>query len=126
MLLGQQAQALIPDLNPEPVRTSLHHDGFTADSVPIVELDAAGDCTVVAGLSGNGFKFAPVHGRMLAELVLDGCRSKQPGRIMGRSTTSTPMHLDDEGPDMAIHAFPSSRDIRSTPTVRGAQPGPGG
>ncbi|MEX5261270.1 N-methyl-L-tryptophan oxidase [Kocuria sp. CPCC 205263] len=72
VLLGQQAQALIPDLNPEPVRTSLHHDGFTADSVPIVELDAAGDCTVVAGLSGNGFKFAPVHGRMLAELVLDG------------------------------------------------------
>ena len=72
VLLGQQAQALIPDLNPEPVRTSLHHDGFTADSVPIVELDASGDCTVVAGLSGNGFKFAPVHGRMLAELVLDG------------------------------------------------------
>ncbi len=54
------------------MRTSLHHDGFTADSVPVVELDPSGNCAVVAGLSSNGVKFAPVHGRMLTELVLDG------------------------------------------------------
>lgn len=101
VLLGQQAQALIPELNPEPVRTSLHHDGFTADSVPVVELDPSGNCAVVAGLSGNGFKFAPVHGRMLAELVLDGTSplhreaftvaAHRARRLAGSSVTITPL-----------------------------------
>lgn len=70
--LGVQAQAFFPGLNPEPVRHSVHHDGFASDKVPIVDLDASGRVVTMAGFSGHGFKMAPALGEIAVELALDG------------------------------------------------------
>lgn len=71
-VIGHWAQTVFPDLNPEPVRSSVHHDAFTHDRVPIIDLDAGGRLVTVAGLSGHGFKMAPALGRMAAELAVSG------------------------------------------------------
>ncbi len=72
ILLGQQAVESFPALTPEPVRWSMHHDAFTPDRVPIIDRDPSGRIVTVAGLSGHGFKFAPVFGRTAAELAVHG------------------------------------------------------
>ncbi|MGW0038439.1 N-methyl-L-tryptophan oxidase [Gordonia sp. NPDC003376] len=70
--MGEQAQRIIPDLIPEVVRWSLHSDSWTDNRMPIVDM-VHGDAVVVAtALSGNGFKFAPVWGEVLADLATDG------------------------------------------------------
>lgn len=74
-LLGAQVREFFPDMNPEPVRMSDHHDTFTADRVPVVDLDASGRVVVITGLSGHGFKLAPAFGRMARDLVVDGSSS---------------------------------------------------
>lgn len=66
--IGAMAHRFFPDLNPEPVRASLHHDAFTPDSAPLVGTDATGRISYVAGLSGNGFKFAPLFAAWVSEL----------------------------------------------------------
>lgn len=70
--LGERAVRVIPDLLPEPVHHSLHHDGKTPDSIPVIDLGADGDVVTLAGFSGNGFKFAPVWGDVAADLALEG------------------------------------------------------
>lgn len=70
--LGEQARAILPDLEPEPVRWSIHPDSVTRDHRPIIDTLHDGLVTVAAGMSGNGFKFSPIYGEMLAELALDG------------------------------------------------------
>lgn len=69
---GEQARRMIPDLMPEPVRWSVHPEGRTADKMPVIDTLAEGRVVVAGGMSGNGFKFAPVYGQALAELALDG------------------------------------------------------
>ncbi len=59
-----------PTMISEPVRSSVHHESFTADKTPLVERDASGTIVTVAGLSGHGFKLAPVLGRLARDLVL--------------------------------------------------------
>ncbi|WP_459610626.1 N-methyl-L-tryptophan oxidase [Corynebacterium urogenitale] len=54
-----------------PVRTSLHHDGFTADGTPVIDVDSNG-IVVAAGMSGRGMKFAPIYGKLIAELAVQG------------------------------------------------------
>jgi sarcosine oxidase len=70
--LGERAVRVFPDLLPEPVHHSLHHDGVTPDSIPVLDRSADGRVITLAGFSGNGFKFAPLWGRVAAELALDG------------------------------------------------------
>ena len=77
MRLGQEAQALIPQLNPEPVRWSTHPESITSDHVPVLDTLASGRITVGSGFSGNGFKFAPVYGQLLAELATSGASELQ-------------------------------------------------
>lgn len=69
---GEQVQRMIPDVVPEPVHWSVHHDSWTEDSVPVIDRVGGGRVVVVAGLSGNGFKLAPVYGRLAADLALEG------------------------------------------------------
>ena len=68
---GEQAQRMMPDLVPDPVRWSIHHDSVTADHMPIIDTVGAGRIVVATGMSGNGFKFAPAYGQVLAELATD-------------------------------------------------------
>lgn len=70
--IGQQAREFFPALNPEPVRSSVHHCAYTPDRTPVVDVDPTGRVTIVTGLSGHGFKFAPVLGRWAAALAVDG------------------------------------------------------
>ena len=70
--IGQQAAEFFPDLNPEPVRSSVHHCAYTPDRTPVVDLSDSGRVVTVTGLSGHGFKFAPVLGRWAAQLAAYG------------------------------------------------------
>ncbi|PPF45459.1 N-methyl-L-tryptophan oxidase [Pseudoclavibacter sp. AY1F1] len=72
--IGQQAKEFFPALNPEPVRSSVHHCAYTPDRLPVVDLSDSGRLAVLAGLSGHGFKFAPVLGKWAAQLAVDGTR----------------------------------------------------
>lgn len=70
--IGEQAQRMIPDLVPDPVRWSVHPDSATAARVPIIDTMAGGAIAIATGMSGNGFKFAPVWGQALADLATTG------------------------------------------------------
>lgn len=72
VLLGQRAAELMPGLNPEPVRESVHHCAYTPDRTPVVDLSPSGRAVTITGLSGHGFKFTPVLGRWAAQLAVDG------------------------------------------------------
>lgn len=66
--IGEIAHRFFPDLNPEPVRASMHHDAFTPDDAPIVGVDDSGTIAFAAGMNGNGFKFAPLFGAWVSQL----------------------------------------------------------
>lgn len=70
--MGAQAQRLFPSLDPEPVRWSVHPDSHSADRRPLIDAVDDGRIVVAAGMSGNGFKFAPVWGEAVADLALTG------------------------------------------------------
>lgn len=69
-----RASAFFNDMLDAPVRISLHHDGFTTDHAPVLghAPGTDGAVTVATGMSGNGMKFAPVYGRIAAELAVTG------------------------------------------------------
>jgi len=69
---GEQIALMLPDLIPEPSRWSVHGESFTPSKMPIIDTVADGSVVVATALSGNGFKFAPVWGEMLAELATTG------------------------------------------------------
>lgn len=79
-----------------PVRISLHHDGFTVDHAPVLGLVPGfdGTLTVATGMSGNGMKFAPVYGRIAAELAVTGESAVRPSAFDYPTT--------DRGPSPAI------------------------
>ncbi len=69
---GEWAQRMMPDLVPDPVRWSIHHDSVTSDHVPVIDRVGTGRVVVAAGMSGNGFKFAPAYGSIVADLATEG------------------------------------------------------
>lgn len=69
---GRQMQRMLPDLIPDASRWSLHAESFTPTKMPIIDTVADGAIVVATALSGNGFKFAPVWGEMLADLATTG------------------------------------------------------
>lgn len=73
-VFSERTSAFFDDMLDAPVRITLHHDGFTTDHAPVLGLapGAGGAVTVATGMSGNGMKFAPVYGRIAAELAVSG------------------------------------------------------
>ncbi|MDJ1370213.1 N-methyl-L-tryptophan oxidase [Gulosibacter molinativorax] len=69
---SQLATSYFPGLHPEPVRHSIHPDSYTADLTPIIDFSADGSRVIISGLSGRGFKFAPVLGSIAADLIHTG------------------------------------------------------
>ncbi|BBZ27948.1 N-methyltryptophan oxidase [Mycolicibacterium madagascariense] len=69
---GVQMQKMIPDLMPDASRWSVHGESLAANKMPIIDTVADGAIVVATALSGNGFKFSPVWGEMLADLVTTG------------------------------------------------------
>lgn len=68
--ISRSATQFFPDLHPEPVRHSIHHEAWTPSRTPIVDLDPSGRIITIAGLSGHGFKFSPSLGQLACSLVL--------------------------------------------------------
>jgi sarcosine oxidase len=63
----------LPGLHPDPVATTVNLEGYTTDGQPLVGPAPGADRIVVAcGFSGAGFKFAPVVGAAVADLVTHG------------------------------------------------------
>lgn len=67
--LGHDAAEFFPSLHPEPVHYSVHPEGFTRTKVPVIDRSDSGRVVTFAGLSGHGFKFAPVFGELAAQLL---------------------------------------------------------
>lgn len=64
---------LMPHLDPTAIRVSTWTEGFTSDGAPIVGLSPVDDRIVLAvGMSGQGFKFSPMVGSVVADLVSTG------------------------------------------------------
>lgn len=70
--LGQRVSELLNGINPEPVRSSIHHCAYTPNRLPVLDLSANERIIVAAGLSGHGFKFATAFGAAATELALEG------------------------------------------------------
>lgn len=67
--IGQRGAELFADVNPEPVRQSVHHCAYTPDRLPVVDRSATGRVVTITGLSGHGFKFVPKLGEWAAQLA---------------------------------------------------------
>jgi len=64
---------LMPHLDPTAVRVSTWTEGFTPDGAPVVGASPEDDRIVLAvGMSGQGFKFSPMVGSVVADLVTTG------------------------------------------------------
>lgn len=79
-VFSERTAAFFDDMLDAPVRISLHHDGFTVDHAPVLDHapGSGGAVTVATGMSGNGMKFAPVYGRIAAELAVTGSSAMRP------------------------------------------------
>lgn len=77
--IGQRAAELFADVNPEPVRQSVHHCAYTPDRLPVVDRSDSGRIVTIAGLSGHGFKFAPRLGEWAARLAGDDASPDEAG-----------------------------------------------
>lgn len=61
---------LMPGLDPTAIRVSTWTEGFTPDGVPLVGPSPANNNVILAvGMSGQGFKFAPMIGSIVADYV---------------------------------------------------------
>lgn len=64
---------LMPGLDPTAIRVSTWTEGFTVDGAPLIGPAAEDDRIVLAtGMSGQGFKFAPMVGSIVADIVSSG------------------------------------------------------
>lgn len=61
------------ELRSDPVRISIHMDGYTTDEHPVVGvIPQLKRSYIMGGYSGHGFKLAPVMGKIASDLVVDG------------------------------------------------------
>lgn len=64
---------LMPGLDPTAVRVSTWTEGFTPDGAPIVGPSPLDERIVLAvGMSGQGFKFSPMVGSVVADIITSG------------------------------------------------------
>jgi sarcosine oxidase len=89
--LGPKVHELLPGLSPEPVRHSVHMDAYAPDRRALLgALPGSTRITVVAGLSGHGFKLAPIFGELAVALALDGGTEADLSRFSPARTELTP------------------------------------
>lgn len=67
------ATALLPGIEPHPVRITPYAEGYTPDGHGVVgPLPGQDNATVLTRFSGHGFKLGPVFDDIAADLVLTG------------------------------------------------------
>lgn len=70
--LKEMIQEYLPDLFSDPSRINIYMDGFTSDNYPIVgKVPSHENIALLTGFSGQGFKMAPVMGKLAAEILLE-------------------------------------------------------
>ncbi|MBH0118330.1 N-methyl-L-tryptophan oxidase [Rhodococcus sp. HM1] len=84
--LVDYATAWLPGVDPSSVVADTCLYTTTPDSNFVV--DRVGDVTVAAGFSGHGFKFAPVIGELVADLVDGRSRALEPLRFGARQAVA--------------------------------------
>ncbi|TIC79486.1 N-methyl-L-tryptophan oxidase [Nocardioides sp. GY 10127] len=75
---SEQLPHFFSGMHPFPARATSHHDTWTPDRVPVVDLDPEERVVTIAGLSGHGFKLAPAFGLLARDLVVDGGSALRP------------------------------------------------
>jgi len=81
--LREIVREYLPGLVPDPVRVSMFADGFTPDGDGLVGLHPDHpSLVIVAGLSGHGFKLAPLFGKVAADLAVTG-ETPEPVAFLG-------------------------------------------
>jgi sarcosine oxidase len=96
--------AFLPGLVPEPVKTVVCADGYTADETGLLGHIRGMDGVVVAvGFSGHGFKMAASLGAVAADLIADGTTTTDvsfmdPMRFCGPRHTVAALPLAGTGP----------------------------
>ncbi|MGO1949390.1 MAG: FAD-dependent oxidoreductase [Mycobacteriaceae bacterium] len=91
-VFSERSSAFFDGMLDDPVRLTLHHDGFTADHAPVLGTvpGSGGAVTIATGMSGNGMKFAPVYGRIAADLAVNGTSPLRPGGFDYPTTAREP------------------------------------
>ncbi|GGP09342.1 N-methyl-L-tryptophan oxidase [Oceanobacillus neutriphilus] len=71
--INKAVQNFFPELRSDPMRISVHMDGYTTDEHAVVGAVPKHNKTfIMGGYSGHGFKLAPVMGEIGADLIEDG------------------------------------------------------
>lgn len=71
--IKEAVSTYLPELRPDPVRISVHMDGYTTDGHAVVGLvPGLKNTFIMGGYSGHGFKLAPVMGKIGLDLVEKG------------------------------------------------------
>ncbi|KGR89909.1 sarcosine oxidase [Ureibacillus massiliensis 4400831 = CIP 108448 = CCUG 49529] len=71
--IKEAVSTYLPELRPDPVRISVHMDGYTTDGHAVVGLvPGLKNTFIMGGYSGHGFKLAPVMGKIGLDLVEQG------------------------------------------------------
>lgn len=69
-IMRRVSRTLLHGMDPEPVRSGVFLDGFTADARPLIDYHPETERIVIAaGFSGHGFKMCPAVGSAVADLI---------------------------------------------------------
>lgn len=82
--------AHLPGVDPQPRRHSVCMYTMTPDEHFIIDrLPGTANAYLAAGFSGHGFKFAPIVGKVLADLIIDGKTNEPVGFLSASRATLT-------------------------------------
>jgi sarcosine oxidase len=99
--LREIVREYLPGLVPDPVRLSMFADGFTPDGDGLVGLHPGHpSLVIVAGLSGHGFKLAPLFGKVAADLAVSG-ETPEPVGFLGPARFLAPSNKARTAPGPA-------------------------
>ncbi len=122
--LREIVREYLPGLVPDPVRVSMFADGFTPDGNGLVGLHPGHrSLVIVAGLSGHGFKLAPLFGKVAADLAVSGETPEPvgflgPARFLAPSNKSRATPGPVTSPPHSSERRVQSAELLSTPQRR--------
>ncbi len=99
----------LPGLDPATAEAISCTYTTTPDSVFV--LDRQGPVVVAAGFSGQGFKFVPAIGRVLADLAIDGRVRTRSSGSRGPRTRLSPLRKSPES-ERYCHGIGTELEIR--------------
>ncbi|MCU9602699.1 N-methyl-L-tryptophan oxidase [Pallidibacillus thermolactis] len=75
--LRDSVETLLPAVYPDPVRSNAYMDAYTSDNHAVLgTIPGLKEVVIASGFSGHGFKLAPVIGKIISEIIIDGKTTK--------------------------------------------------